>query len=76
MSEIEDEIRASLVADLSLSHTFYHDAEYEAGDLLKRLKEHWAHELAERVRNRINGEPEGESWLREAADAIDPEVKK
>lgn len=47
VSEIEDEVRASLVADLSLSHVFYHDAEYEADDLLKRLKKEWAHELAE-----------------------------
>jgi len=37
----EEEIRASLVADLSLSHVFYHDAEMAADDLLAQLKQEW-----------------------------------
>lgn len=80
MSEIEDEIRASLVADLSLSRIFYHDAEYEADDLLKRLKQEWAHELAERIRNEdaaLGGETYQHGWsFQDAADLIDPKVEK
>jgi hypothetical protein len=80
MSEIEDEVRASLVADLSPSHIFYHDAEYEADDLLGRLRGQWAHELAEEIRDfaarRIQIDSDDETYgMHMAADLIDPEKK-
>lgn len=76
-----DEIRASLVADLSLSHVFYHDAEYEADDLLQRLKKEWAHELAEEIRDfaakRLQIDSDDETYgMHMAADLIDPKFEK
>ena len=81
MSDVEDEIRTPLVADLSLSHVFYHDAEQGADDLIKKLKDEWAHELAKEIREfaakrtRIDSEDETHG-MNMGADLIDPKAKK
>lgn len=78
MSEIEDEIRASLVADLSLSHIFYHEAEDSADSALKRLKDQWAHELAEEIRLEAQryGANDWSNGFRSAATMIDPHSRE
>lgn len=50
----EEEVRASLVADLNPGHVFYCDAEYEADELIWRMKKEWAEAMILAITNPAN----------------------